>query len=213
MPYSLSLALASCALTSGLTPLITALARRTGALDRPGPRRIHLQPVPTLGGIAFLVATLGTAWIARVLPGPARALDVRPLTGLTLAALPLLALGLVDDLRGVGPWTKILFQICAGLVLVHFGYGVPRLTNPFGPAIEVGVLSGPLAILWLLVVVNAINLIDGLDGLASGVVLIASATLWLVGRMHADFYVMFLSALLIGTTLGFLPWNFPPARV
>jgi UDP-GlcNAc:undecaprenyl-phosphate GlcNAc-1-phosphate transferase len=213
MPYSLSLALAACALTVSLTPVITALARRAGALDRPGPRRIHREPVPTLGGIAFLVATLGTAWIARVLPGPARELDMRPLTGLTLAALPLLALGLVDDLRGVGPWTKILFQIGAGLVLVHFGYGVPRLTNPFGPAIEVGVLSGPLAILWLLVVVNAINLIDGLDGLASGVVFIASATLWLVGRMHADFYVMFLAALLIGSTLGFLPWNFPPARV
>ena len=213
MPYSLSLALAACVLTVALTPVVMALARRIGALDQPGPRRVHREPVPTLGGLAFVVAVLGVAWLARVLPGPARALDVRPLLGLTLAALPLLALGLVDDLRGAGPWTKLGVQGCAAMVLVHFGYGVPLLTNPFGAPIGAGLLSGPLAVAWVLVVVNAVNLIDGLDGLASGVVLIAAATLWWVGRTHADFYVMFLASLLIGSTLGFLRWNFPPARV
>jgi UDP-GlcNAc:undecaprenyl-phosphate GlcNAc-1-phosphate transferase len=90
---------------------------------------------------------------------------------------------------------------------------VPLLTNPFGAPVALGALSAPIAVLWVLVVVNAVNLIDGLDGLASGVVLIAAATLWWVGRSHADFYVMFLASLLIGATLGFLRWNFPPARV
>jgi len=213
MPYSLQLALAACALTLALTPAVMALARRAGALDRPGPRRIHREPVPTLGGIAFVVAVLGLAWLARALPGPARALDVRPLLGLTLAAIPMVALGLVDDLRGAGPWTKLAVQACAAMVLVHFGYGVPLLTNPFGAPIGAGALSGPLAVAWVLVVVNAVNLIDGLDGLASGVVFLAAATLWWVGRTHADLYVMFLASLLIGSTLGFLRWNFPPARV
>jgi len=156
---------------------------------------------------------LGVAWLARLLPGPARALDARPLLGLTLAAVPMLALGIVDDLRRVGPWTKLVVQACSAMVLVQFGYGVPLLTNPFGPSIALGPLGVPIAVLWVLVVVNAVNLIDGLDGLASGVVLIAAATLWWVGRAHADFYVMFLSSLLIGATLGFLRWNFPPARV
>ena len=213
MPYSLTLALAACLLTLALTPAVMALARRGGALDHPGPRRIHREPVPTLGGLAFIVAVLGVAWLARVLPGPARALDVRPLLGLTLAAVPMLALGLVDDVRGAGPWTKLAVQACAAMVLVHFGYGVPLLTNPFGAPIGLGPLSGPLAVVWVLLVVNAINLIDGLDGLASGVVFIAAATLWWVGRTHSDLYVMFIASLLIGSTLGFLRWNFPPARV
>ena len=213
MPYSLTLALAACALTLALTPLVMTLARRAGALDHPGARRIHRAPVPTLGGIAFVVTVLGLAWLARALPGPARTLDARPLLGLTLAAIPMLALGLVDDLRGAGPWTKLVVQACAAMVLVHFGYGVPLLTNPFGPALAAGGLSAPLAVAWVLVVVNAINLIDGLDGLSSGVVLIAAGTLWWVGRTHADFYVMFIASLLLGSTLGFLRWNFPPARV
>ena len=146
MPYSLTLALAACLLTLALTPAVMALARRGGALDHPGPRRIHREPVPTLGGLAFIVTVLGVAWLARVLPGPARALDVRPLLGLTLAAVPMLALGLVDDVRGAGPWTKLAVQACAAMVLVHFGYGVPLLTNPFGAPIGLGPLSGPLAV-------------------------------------------------------------------
>jgi UDP-GlcNAc:undecaprenyl-phosphate/decaprenyl-phosphate GlcNAc-1-phosphate transferase len=213
MPYSLTLALAAGLLTLGLTPLMMALARRIGALDHPGPRRIHRRPVPTMGGLVFAVVVLGLAWLARQLPGPASALSAQPLLGLTLAAVPMLWLGVVDDRHGVPPLAKLVVQACSALVLVHFGYGVPLLTNPFGAPITLGFLGGPIAVLWVLVVVNAINLIDGLDGLASGVVLIAAVTLWWVGHSHADFYVMFLSSLLIGTTLGFLGWNFPPARV
>jgi len=213
MPYSLTLALGTLAVALLVTPLVTMLARRYGALDRPGPRRLHRDAVPTLGGLAIAVAVLGIAWAARILPGPARSLDPRPLLGLTLAALPILALGIRDDLAGTTPWVKLAVQACAAAVLVQFGYGIPLVTNPFGPALALGWLSVPLTIAWVLVVVNAINLIDGLDGLASGVVLIASAALWWVAHTHADFYVMFVAALLIGATLGFLRYNFPPARV
>jgi UDP-GlcNAc:undecaprenyl-phosphate GlcNAc-1-phosphate transferase len=213
MPYSLSLALAALVVALLVTPGVMAFARRLGALDQPGPRRIHTDPVPTLGGLALVVAVLGIAWLARCLPGPARSLDPRPLLGLTLAAIPIVALGIRDDLVGAAPWVKLAVQACAGAVLVLFGFEIPLVTNPFGPALELGWLSAPLTIAWVLVVVNAINLIDGLDGLASGVVLIASAALWWVARTHADFYVMFIAALLIGATLGFLRYNFPPARV
>jgi len=213
LPYSLSLALAAAAVTFALTPAVIASARRAGALDHPGPRRIHREPVPTLGGLALAVAVLGVAWAARLLPGPAGALDVKPLLGLTLAALPMVALGVVDDLRGVGPWAKLLIQTSAAMVLVLFGYGVPLLTNPFNGSFHSGALNIPLTVAWVLVVTNSINLIDGLDGLASGAVMIAAATMWWVGRSHGDFYVMFISALLIGGTLGFLRYNFPPARI
>ena len=213
MPYSLGLALTSMAVTLLVTPLVMAMARRFGALDQPGPRRVHRDAVPTLGGLAIAAAVLGVAWAARLLPGPARALDPRPLLGLTLAAIPILALGIRDDLAGVTPWVKLAVQACAASVLVLFGYGIPLVTNPFGPALPLGWLSVPLTIAWVVVVVNAINLIDGLDGLASGVVLFASVALWWVARTHADFYVMFFAALLIGATFGFLRYNFPPARV
>ena len=173
MPYSLVLALSAGALALALTPLARALALRVGALDHPGPRRIHATPTPRFGGLAIAAAVLLVAWAARVLPGPARALDVRPLLGLTCAALPILALGLLDDLRGVGPWAKLAVQALAALVLTAFGYGVPLLTNPFGPALVTGAWSVPLTILWVIVLTNAINLIDGVDGLAAGVVAIA----------------------------------------
>ena len=196
-----------------LTPPVRSLAVRARALDHPGPRRVHHDPVPTLGGLALVVAVLGTAWVARALPGPARVLELRPLLGLTLASIPMVALGVLDDMRGVTPWVKLLVQACAALVLVQFGYGVPMLTNPFGAPIASGAMSVPLTVAWVLIVVNAVNLIDGLDGLASGVVMIASATLWWVARTHGDFYVMFICAILIGATIGFLRYNFPPARI
>jgi UDP-GlcNAc:undecaprenyl-phosphate GlcNAc-1-phosphate transferase len=213
LPYSLKLALSSLAVTLLGTPLVILLARRTGAVDRPGPRRIHAAPVPTLGGLAIATAVLGVAWAARALPGPAVLLDPRPLLGLTLAALPALAVGAVDDLRGTRPWAKLLVQVLSALILVWFGYGVPLITNPLGGSFSSGVFNAPLTVLWVVIVINAINLIDGLDGLASGAVLIASVSLWWVSRSHGDFYVMFLSALMIGATSGFLCFNFPPARV
>ena len=213
MPYSLTLALAALAVTLLVTPSIMALARQARLFDYPRPRHIHAEPVPTLGGLALAVAVLGVAWVARALPGPARELELRPLLGLSLAAIPILALGTVDDLRGTPPWVKLIIQACAALVLVLFGYGVPVLTNPLGGSLSSGIFNIPLTVAWVLVVVNAINLIDGLDGLASGAVLIASMALWWVGRTHGDFYVMFVCSLLAGATLGFLRFNFPPARI
>jgi UDP-GlcNAc:undecaprenyl-phosphate/decaprenyl-phosphate GlcNAc-1-phosphate transferase len=213
IPVSLQLAVAAGILTIALTPLARALALRIGAVDEPGPRRIHREPVPTLGGLAMVVGTLAVAWLGRLVLEPARLLDVRPLIGLTLATIPVVALGIVDDVRGTSPWVKLVVQACAGMVLVHFGYGVSALTNPFGDPIQSGALNGALTVVWVVVVINAINLIDGLDGLASGTVLIASAALWWTARSHSDFYVMFIAALLIGATAGFLRSNFPPAKI
>ena len=213
LPYSLGLALASGVVAFAVTPRARALALRVGALDRPGPRRVHREPVPSLGGIAIVVAVLGVAWMARLLPGPARELNLAPLIGLTLAAVPIVALGVVDDLGAVSPLSKLGVQACAALVLSLFGYGVSEITNPFGGTLAAHALSAPLTVAWVLLVTNAINLIDGLDGLAAGVVALVAGTLWWVGHQHGDLYVMFFSAILMGAVLGFLPFNFPSARV
>ncbi len=213
MPVSLQLALAAAVLAWALTPLVKRLALRVGAVDQPGPRRVHTQPMPRFGGLAIAVAVLVVAWVARLFPGPAQLFDPRPLLGFTCASIPVLALGLADDRWSVSPWIKLTLQSCAALTLVAFGFGVPVLTNPFGPAIPSGLWNIPLTVLWVLAITNAINLIDGLDGLAAGVVIIACASLWWVSREHGDFYVMFLAALLIGGCAGFLVWNHPPAKV
>lgn len=213
MPYSLAVALAAAVIALALTPLAMRIARAAGAIDLPDARRIHTTPTPRFGGLAIATAVLGTAWLARALPGPAAQLDPRPLLGLTCAAVPILALGIADDLRSVSPWVKLVLQSCAALVLTAFGYGIPLLTNPFGEPLQLGALNLPFTVAWVLVVTNAINLIDGLDGLASGVVAIACAALWCAARLHADFYVMFFAALMMGACAGFLRWNFPPARV
>jgi len=213
IPYSLLLATGAAAIAFLATPVAMALARRAGAIAQPGLRHIHREPVPRFGGLAIAIAVLGVLWIAFALPGPARQLDPHYLFGYTLAAVPILLLGLVDDVRGVPPLAKLGIQVCAGLVLTLYGFGVPMLTNPFGGEIVTGLLGPLLTVAWVVLVTNAINLIDGLDGLASGIVLIAAMTLWMAGRQHQDFYVMFLAAPLAGATLGFLRWNFPNARV
>jgi UDP-GlcNAc:undecaprenyl-phosphate GlcNAc-1-phosphate transferase len=213
VPYSFLLFAAAFLLSLLLTPLVRALAMRLGALDQPGPRRIHERPTPTMGGLAIAGATLAAAWAAYLLPGPVARLGERPLVGLTLASLVIVVLGMVDDLRRLRPLVKLAAQIAAALVLVSFGYGVPELSTPFGGALRLGVLNVPLTVAWVVLVTNAINLIDGLDGLAAGAVCIASLSLWWVGRSHLDLYVMFLAALLAGSTLGFLRYNFPPARI
>jgi len=214
IPYSLVLAGAAFLIALALTPLVMAVARRFGVVDRPGPRRIHTKPVPTAGGLAMAVAVLGVAWGARLVSDAARTtLDVRPLIGITIAAGIVLLLGLVDDTRAVNPWGKIAGEVAAAWVLYAYGLGIPLISNPFGDAIATGVFNLPLTILWVLVVVNAINLIDGIDGLASGAVFIAAVTLWFVGRTNGDFYVMFVASAIIGATFGFLRYNFPPAKV
>jgi UDP-GlcNAc:undecaprenyl-phosphate GlcNAc-1-phosphate transferase len=213
IPYSLLLALAAFVLTFALTPLVRLLAVKVGALDRPGPRRVHTEPVPTLGGLAFAAAYLITLYGAFALPGPPSLLDIRAVIGFSLAAIPILLLGVIDDVRGAPPWLKLLVQALAACILYAFGFGVPILTNPFGGSVGAGMLNLPFTVLWVVIVINAINLIDGLDGLASGTVLIASAALWWTARSHSDFYVMFIAALLIGATAGFLRSNFPPAKI
>lgn len=214
IPYSLILFMASASITLVLTPLIRALAVRLGALDHPGPRRVHQSPVPKLGGLAMAITVLGMAWAAYLLPGPlGGVIDPRPLMGFSIAGLVIVGLGIVDDLRGASPAAKLVVQALAAVILTQFGLGIPLLTLPFAGQVSTGFMNPLLTIAWILLVTNAINLIDGLDGLAAGTVFIASMTLWVVGRGHEDIYVLFITAIVAGSALGFLRYNFPPARI
>jgi UDP-GlcNAc:undecaprenyl-phosphate GlcNAc-1-phosphate transferase len=195
------------------TPLVIRLAGWVGLIDAPRTGKIHLRPTPTAGGfavgLAFFVSLWGVrAWIER---GPDH--DLTGLAGLTLAGGLLLALGLYDDSRGADVWLKLAVQIPVGLIVYLAGFRVERLTNPFGADLVLGAASLPLTLLWVVAIINALNLIDGLDGLATGVGVIAALALAVVGLVRGETLVLVLAAILAGSLAGFLPYNFPPARI
>lgn len=140
-------------------------------------------------------------------------LTLPQMVGLTAALLVVTALGVYDDLRGCGAWTKLCFQAGAGLVLYAHGYRIEQLTNPFDYAVTLDAFAVPLTLLWIIVITNAINVIDGLDGLAAGVVLIGVSTLFLISLRFGEAAVFVPCLLLAATTAGFLPLNWPPARI
>jgi UDP-GlcNAc:undecaprenyl-phosphate/decaprenyl-phosphate GlcNAc-1-phosphate transferase len=209
--WVLALAAASGAVALVLTPVVRRIALRAGFFDLPGERKVHDRPVPTGGGFAVALAFLAVLWASSLLPG---APPHRALVGMTLVGGIALVLGWLDDVYRLPAWTKLLVQAGCGLLLHSFGFGVDELSNPLGgEPIQLAGIGIVVDVIWVLAITNAINLIDGLDGLASGVVAISTTALVGVAMNHADGSVVWVGAILVGATLGFLRSNFPPARI
>jgi UDP-GlcNAc:undecaprenyl-phosphate GlcNAc-1-phosphate transferase len=185
-------------------------ARRAGALDYPGSQKVHVEPVPTLGGLGLVAAVLGTLWLLQ-----AAGLGIAPryALGLTVAALPIVLVGVWDDLRAVSIPVKLVVHFLAGTILYAAGLRVIELTNPFGATIALGPLALVVTVLWVAAVINALNLVDGLDGLAPGIGGIAALSLCSVGVLKDERDVAVLSLVLAGALAGFFPYNFPRARI
>lgn len=215
-------------LTWWLVPRAMALAQRTGLVDHPGGRKTHAQPTPLLGGLAMAVPVL----LAGVLLAPAAPGAVAPAGAvagagaavapwvLPAAALLAFLVGLVDDFaksrrRDLGAAAKLAGQLAPALLLVAAGVEINYFTNPFGGGVIYlpDWLDIPLTLCWLVGMTNAVNFIDGLDGLAAGVVGVAAFTLAIValalGQIHTAVWV----AAVLGACMGFLRYNFPPARI
>jgi UDP-GlcNAc:undecaprenyl-phosphate GlcNAc-1-phosphate transferase len=211
---------AASALTSfAVTPVVRRVAVRTGAIYRPNDRTVHAVPTPTIGGVALFAGLLAGLLVSRFLPffGDMDRASAEPL-GALVACTAVLGLGLIDDLRGITALTKLTGQIfCAGL-LVLAGVQLQYFVVP-GSIVLLGAdLAVPLTVLWVVAIVNAVNLVDGLDGLAAGMVAIASATFFLYMVSSASLFgdasaAALLSCITAGICLGFLPWNFHPARI
>ncbi len=173
--------------------------------------------VPRLGGIsvfatALIMMVLLILWDNQV---AARSKAELPLAlGLAGAAGAVFLIGLYDDLRGARPWQKLLVQFAAATGLYFSGLRIEVLTNPFTHGVShLGWMSLPLTVLWLVAISNAFNLIDGLDGLAAGVGLFATVTLFLLAMMQAKSFIAAITVALAGALFGFLPHNFNPARI
>jgi UDP-GlcNAc:undecaprenyl-phosphate GlcNAc-1-phosphate transferase len=219
--YAIIFAVAAV-VTYVVTPAMWRFAVRIGAVVKPDERRVHQKPTPTMGGVAMLAGFLAAMAVASQLPDfePMFENSSEPL-GLLAAAVIILAVGLLDDLREVSAPAKVAGQVLAGSVLALFGVIMFYFRIPFADFIVLSPdLSFLLTVLWVVGIANAVNLIDGLDGLAAGVVAIASAALflyatrlWDAGLIDSGNIAPLAMAIACGLCIGFLPHNFSPAKV
>jgi len=207
----------AAALALLLTPWVIKFARYVGAIDQPGERKAHSRPMPRLGGVAVFLSfffalggvilmdhrMLATSWVLGY-------------EGLMLGASLLLVmlLGFWDDLRSLKPAQKFGVQVLLSSVVYLAGFRVSGVMNPFGGGLlDVHAFDYPLTVLWIVGVTNALNLIDGLDGLAAGVATIAAFTILPIALLWGDTGTAVLTVLLAGSLVGFLRYNFNPAKI
>jgi UDP-GlcNAc:undecaprenyl-phosphate/decaprenyl-phosphate GlcNAc-1-phosphate transferase len=212
--YSLIvLIFASFAIALVATPLLRDLFRHWGVVDVPdGKRKIHSKPIPRMGGVPIITACLGAHGLLMLSPlgGGSMERAALPAVGALLPAVALVfAIGLWDDIRGLQPWQKLVGELAASVLAllggVHMG-AVAGLSLPQW----VTVLG---TLLWLIACTNAINLIDGVDGLAAGIVLFAAITTFIAGLLQGNMALAFAVAPLMGALLAFLRYNFNPASI
>lgn len=209
-------------LSAAITPFVRHWAKKKKLQDLPAPRKIHHKPIPRLGGVAIFLAFF-LAIIFYLIFAPEKLIFVndkilgvdKNLFGVLLGALVLVAAGIYDDIKGLKPFTKFLFQLAAAVIVAAFGIKIWWLSNPLGSQIILGNLSPVFVIIWILLVINVVNWLDGLDGLAVGVSGIAALILFFLSLAPTvnQPATALLCILVAGSTLGFLPYNFNPAKI
>jgi UDP-GlcNAc:undecaprenyl-phosphate GlcNAc-1-phosphate transferase len=206
----------SCGLCLVIMPVVQTLASRNGLVDRPdGRRKMHARPIPLAGGLAVLMSVCSTLGIALLLSGDlSESLHMEGfrLFGLLLAAVTICAIGVADDYGRLRGRHKLLGQIMAAFLLIQFGW-VIRSIHFLDWNIELGILAVPFTIVWLLGAINSLNLIDGMDGLLGSVGFILCAALAGMAVLEERWATVGVAVALAGALLGFLRYNFPPAKV
>jgi len=189
-----------------LTPLVIKLAIRIGAVDHPNYRKVHASVMPRIGGLAIFGAFL--IGYAILLPKDEHA------TGILIGALIIITLGFLDDMLEITAKAKLAGQLAAAIVVVAWGGLQIEFVNlPFIGQFDFGYLSIPITIIWIIGITNAINLIDGLDGLAAGVSTIALIAIAVMAMIMGNVFVVATAAILAASSLGFLFYNFHPAKI
>ncbi len=188
-----------------MTPIVRVLAFKIGAVDVPtDDRRMHKKPIPRIGGLAiFLAFVITTLAFCEINP-----------TMLTIwfGGLILVVMGVLDDIFRLNAWIKLIFQIAVAFIAVYQGVTID-FVNFFGTYIPFGIWSIPITVLWIVGLTNAINIIDGLDGLACGVSVICSLSLFCVTVLSGRTTWALIAAILVGSCLGFFPFNHHPAKI
>lgn len=204
-------------LSLGLTALVRKLAPKIGAIDHPDQRKVHRVPIPRMGGVAIFLSFCLSLAILSFFINPLHILWGHALwktTGALLALLLIVGIGAIDDRSPLKPGPKFLVQVISATVLYFVGFHIAVFTDPFDTdLIRLGWFDLPLTVLWIVAVTNAINLIDGLDGLASGVAVISAGTVLTISLMEGLMLESVIILIFIGSILGFLRFNFHPAKI
>ena len=213
---------AAFAVTFVSMPFLRSLSLRVGAVVQPDARRVHKVPTPILGGAGILAGVLVgllAAWLSGEFAPVFR--TIAPPLGVVLAATVIWGVGQIDDLRELSPPAKLAGIVLAGSILSIAGVSIIFFRIPFFGLYALSPdLSALITVVWVAGMVNAINLIDGLDGLAAGIVAIAAFSFLLYGEVLDDLGAIdqanigpLVAAAVVGACLGYLPWNFHPARI
>ena len=190
-----------------IIPFVKKVAEHVGAMDIPNGRKVHTVPMPRLGGLGIYMGFL----LGYILFGE---MSLR-MNAILIGSIIIIITGIVDDINPTPAKIKFLFQVIAAMVVAIYGDILLRDLSAFGFYINFGILSYPITILFIVAVINCINLIDGLDGLAAGLSAIYFATIGIVivGWMHSFGLDAMITFIMLGATLGFLCHNFNPAKI
>ena len=192
-----------------LTPVAKTVAYKIGAIDNPDKRRVHKKPIPRLGGLAIYYGFLISVLLFSKFD--------KQFIGIIAGSLLIVGAGIIDDVFQLRASIKLLVQIAAGLIVAFCDVRINAISMPIsivdGGILSLGILSVPVTIIWIVGVTNAVNLIDGLDGLAVGISSIATFSLFFIAILAGEASVAILAAALAGSCLGFIPYNFNPAKI
>ena len=191
-----------------MTPPVKRFAESSGAIDIPkDARRVHDHPIPRMGGLAIFLGFLISVLLFVEMN--------TQVMGLLLGCVIIVVMGALDDIVALNPLIKLAGQILAAIVAIRCGIMFDKISNPVlaGSTIQIGWLSYPLTVLWIVACTNAVNLIDGLDGLAVGVSAISSLSMMAVSLTIPVGSVPLLLACLTGSCVGFMPYNMNPAKI
>ena len=197
-------------LSLAVTPAVKWFAHRIGAIDDPkDARRVHRSPIPRLGGLAIFIGfLLSMVLLAEITP------QVR---GIMIGAVIIVIVGVIDDIVQLRAYIKLIMQIIAAVIAVYHGVVIEIFSNPLvfsaSEYVSLGLLSIPITVFWIVAITNSVNLIDGLDGLAVGVSAISSIVMLVIALLVSDPNVAIIMAALAGACIGFMPYNFNPAKI
>lgn len=205
---------ASLGISYVVTPFIRNVAQEAKVLAKPGRRGIHTKPVPYLGGLAIYLAFMLSVLIVLYFDKEFNLAFSQKFRGFLIGATFILFLGLWDDIMVIKPIVKLTGQIIVALLLFAYKFRIEVITNPFGGQIQIPLfLSIIITVAWIIGIINSLNLIDGLDGLAAGITIISSLALISIALFLGNLVTVFLLVALAGACLGFLKYNFYPAQI
>jgi UDP-GlcNAc:undecaprenyl-phosphate GlcNAc-1-phosphate transferase len=217
VPWIVAVGLLAVLASYTLVGLAVRHSASLGMVDVPRPGEVQVRAVPRSGGYGML----GAVWLATGLAVFARPAELQAapgddwkLVGVLLGSLLIVPLAMIDDRKRLGPYTQFIGQFAIAAIPVAFGLRIDSIASPFGSAVELPVWLGMLlTMLWIVGMINAINLIDVMDGLAGGIALMGASVLFARSLWFSQHTVAVLPLALAGATLGFLPHNFHPARI